>query len=532
MKPEFDITQPDRLPDGTTFRFWDDATPYTRVYHVAQQHPAADDAHDGSAARPWRTIQRAAAALQPGEKVVVHAGIYRECVAPQRGGTGPDRMIAYEAAPGEPVVIRASEPWQPAAVDKSQWTLFRGAPAEQRIWLAELPREKFVGYNPFITPNILRSGFFPWQKRPLAELERAQLTRGMLFQEGRPLRQVARPQELFESPGRFWVRGDGVTLAVRLWDDAPPESVALELSVRTQCFAPAPGVNWLRVTGFVMEHAANGVPLPQFGALSAGGGHHWIIADNTVRHANALGLDIGWQADVRPVTAEPAAGGHIVRRNVVTDCGVAGVCGTRGVNGSLIEGNRFERIGGLDLEHCYEAAAIKFHFLEGALIRDNVIQDCRAACGIWLDYLCHGNRVTRNHIGHIETVLAGIYLEANINGPPNVVDQNVVTDIRDHPPNDPPKDGIAGGMGISVDICEDVWVLNNVVERCEHYAIACHLAQPDRLVQGRKPRGTGMRVFDNQIRDCGKHILLRPSESNASADNIFDGPLLVIAGRT
>jgi len=41
--------------------------------------------------------------------VLVHEGVYRERVKPARGGTGPDAMICYEAAPGERVVIKGSE---------------------------------------------------------------------------------------------------------------------------------------------------------------------------------------------------------------------------------------------------------------------------------------------------------------------------------------------------------------------------------------------------------------------------------------
>jgi hypothetical protein len=92
-----------RMPDGTPFAFWDDATEYQRTYHVACAHPGASDGNLGTAEAPFATINRAAAILQPGEKVVVHGGVYRECVCPARGGEGPDRMIAYEAAPGEEV---------------------------------------------------------------------------------------------------------------------------------------------------------------------------------------------------------------------------------------------------------------------------------------------------------------------------------------------------------------------------------------------------------------------------------------------
>ena len=108
-----------RMPDGTPFAFWEDATEYRRVYHVARTRPRASDENPGTAEAPFATIGRAAAVLEPGEKVVVHEGVYRETVRPARGGEGPDRMIAYEAAPGEkakPAAARsrltpATAPW-------------------------------------------------------------------------------------------------------------------------------------------------------------------------------------------------------------------------------------------------------------------------------------------------------------------------------------------------------------------------------------------------------------------------------------
>ena len=117
------MSDPVFMPDGKPFPFWDDRTAYERVYHVACAHPAASDDGPGTEERPWATIGRAAAALQPAEKVVVHAGIYRERVSPARGGEGPDRMIAYEAAPGEAVYVRGSRVWQPTFAPSQGWDL-------------------------------------------------------------------------------------------------------------------------------------------------------------------------------------------------------------------------------------------------------------------------------------------------------------------------------------------------------------------------------------------------------------------------
>lgn len=70
------------MPDGTPFPSWDDLTRYAHVYHVSGEHPAASDDGPGTEERPFATINHAAQVLQPGEKAIVHGGVYRECVRP------------------------------------------------------------------------------------------------------------------------------------------------------------------------------------------------------------------------------------------------------------------------------------------------------------------------------------------------------------------------------------------------------------------------------------------------------------------
>src|SRR5208283_4647308 len=96
------------MPDGTPFLGWSDQTRYTRTYHVSRNNPQASDDNDGTEAHPFRTINHAAQVVKPGERVWIHAGVYREMVRPRLSGEGPDRMIAYEAAPGEQVILRGS----------------------------------------------------------------------------------------------------------------------------------------------------------------------------------------------------------------------------------------------------------------------------------------------------------------------------------------------------------------------------------------------------------------------------------------
>ncbi len=88
-----------RFHSGTTAR--STAGPTTSPARIRR----SSDANPGTREKPLRTIGRAAEILQPGERVVVHEGVYRECVSPRRGGKGPRAMIAYEAADGERVVV-------------------------------------------------------------------------------------------------------------------------------------------------------------------------------------------------------------------------------------------------------------------------------------------------------------------------------------------------------------------------------------------------------------------------------------------
>lgn len=106
---------------------------------AAEIHVAVtgDDAGDGSAGRPLKTISAAAQKAQPGDTVTVHAGVYRERVSPPRGGTSDECRITYRAAPGEKVTITGSEPatgWEKAAND---------------TWKLTLPSARFGAFNPF-----------------------------------------------------------------------------------------------------------------------------------------------------------------------------------------------------------------------------------------------------------------------------------------------------------------------------------------------------------------------------------------------
>jgi hypothetical protein len=149
-----------RLPDGREFVSWERPVVFSRTYYVDGVHPGAADSNPGTPERPFLTINKAARVLQPGERVVIRAGVYRERVDPARGGSGPDKLISYEAEPGAKVVVKGSrlvrDGWEPSVGFKLE-----APPAVRagiRIFQRRLDDLDFRGYNPFGMSASCRTG--------------------------------------------------------------------------------------------------------------------------------------------------------------------------------------------------------------------------------------------------------------------------------------------------------------------------------------------------------------------------------------
>lgn len=71
-------------------------------YYVS---PKGKDTNPGSLAQPWRTVQKAADSLAPGDTAWVRAGRYRERVSVNVSGAGPDQFVTLRAYPGEKPII-------------------------------------------------------------------------------------------------------------------------------------------------------------------------------------------------------------------------------------------------------------------------------------------------------------------------------------------------------------------------------------------------------------------------------------------
>jgi hypothetical protein len=85
---------------------------YAATYFVS---PSGADGNGGTVARPFRTIQRAAEILKPGDTCYAREGLYRETVRPANSGEA-DRPITFAAYEDETVIVSGADPitaWQP-----------------------------------------------------------------------------------------------------------------------------------------------------------------------------------------------------------------------------------------------------------------------------------------------------------------------------------------------------------------------------------------------------------------------------------
>ena len=191
------------LPRGNTYAAWETDEAPSKIYHVAQNAPNASDENDGSEAAPFLTIGRAAELLQPGETVIVHAGVYRERVSPARGG-GKNAMIWYRAAEGEEVVIKGSDEWTPAFAPST----YKRTPS-RTVWQAPLTNDMFEDANVFALKNLRIDESWGY-------IDDGEYPRGQLFLNGEPLEPVSEYRDLTISANRdqnvFWVNDNATML--------------------------------------------------------------------------------------------------------------------------------------------------------------------------------------------------------------------------------------------------------------------------------------------------------------------------------
>jgi len=396
----------------------------TSVLHVAT---TGSDSADGGADRPFRTINRAAAAARAGDTVVVHAGEYREWVKPRRGGLSDNRRITYQAAAGEHVVIKGSE-------RVTGWQADGGT-----VWRATVPNALFGDFNPFaeeITGDwiVYRDGA---SRKHLGEV----YLNGLSFYEVASRDGVTDPSLRTEAVDAW----TGVTHPIRnpeqtrlvwcaevgtdettIWANfqgADPNTELVEINVRRSVFFPEDHhIDYITVRGFELAQAACPWTPPtadQPGLIGPNWARGWVIEDNDIHDAKCSAISIGKEASTGQNYAtvrgdkpgyqyqlesvfsarqigwdKEHIGSHVIRRNTIHDCGQNGIVGHLGGVFSTIEDNHIYNIAIKREFYGYEIGGIKLHAAIDVTIRHNRIHDC--TLGTWLDWQTQGTRLSRN----------------------------------------------------------------------------------------------------------------------------------------
>ncbi len=480
----------------------------TIVVDVGSVH--ANDNNAGTEEAPFKSISRAALLAEPGDTVLVKAGVYRERVAPARGGSA-EQPIRYRVAAGHQVVVKGSE------VLDHGW---RASGESLGIWEIDLDPEMFGDYNPFAISRATKfPDFVAWSGAH---------SLGQVFVDGRPLLQVLDTAQLGTVPGTwFKVRGESV-LQVHFSTGKSPETSLVEVSVRERIFAPRKrGLGYIIVDGFVFEHCANQYPKnfwkeavnAQAGAVGCGSGHHWTIQNNTIRYANTIGLDCGSETGAslngEALPTINGVGYHVIRNNVIEDNGCTGIAGWMH-RGTQITGNIIQRNNRLGLM-AWETAGIKLHGFYDGLIKDNLIRD-NDAWGIWLDNVYKGSRIEANLIH--SNLWGGVFLEMG-NGPllisNNVIAYSASGNETHH----------RGGHGIYGHDASGVTVAHNLLYANAGMGVTARIVA-DRVVAGKPAEASRWTVVNNlflgnKLGDLAFTVPFARATDNVSNNNVFMG---------
>ena len=384
-----------------------------REYHVAK---TGSDTNDGSAASPFLTISKAAMVLKTGDTVTVHAGVYREWVAPRNSGADVYSRITYRAAEGEEVWIKGSE-------EVTGWV----RQGKTDVWKVVLPNSFFGDWNPFAEPLV---GDWLSSTNSAYVVGEVYINNKSLFQAvdlaGVQNPVVPERTRKPEDAKRAWyveVNDTETAIWANFGPGVNPNKELVEVNVRPAVFFPQlPGVNYITVKGFHMSQAATNWAPPtafQQGLVGPHWSKGWIIEDNVISNSKCVGVclgkdrasgqnrwtiertlsgfnrelevifqaeDMGWKKE--------NIGSHIVRNNEIFDCEQAGIVGHLGCVFSRIENTYIHDIHAKRQYAGAEVGCIKLHAAIDCVIRNNFLEN--GYNGLWLDWQGIGTRVSGN----------------------------------------------------------------------------------------------------------------------------------------
>ncbi len=417
----------------------------THEYHIAV---SGNDMSEGLSTSPFKTISAAAQIALPGDTITVHEGIYRERVNPLNGGSNNLNRILYRAAPGEKVIIKGSE-------IVTNWKRVKGS-----VWKAVIPNTTFKNYNPYI--DLLTGDWL--DKKGMEHHTGEVFLNGKSLYEKSSLKDVIISEPYLDSRDKeasiYTWYSEVDTQNTTIWANFQkfdPNKEFVEINARESCFYPdKTGVNYITVRGFIMDQAATQWAAPtaeQIGLIGTHWSKGWVIEDNIISNSKAVGITLGKDRATgqnvwlnNPIKdgathynevifkalnigwSKEKIGSHIVRNNVIFECGQAGIVGSLGGVFSKIYNNHIYDIWAKRTFDGAEMAGIKIHAAIDMLIKNNRVHN--AGRGIWVDWMAQGTRITGNLL--YDNTIQDLFTEMNHG--PCLMDNNIClseTSLRD-----------------------------------------------------------------------------------------------------
>ncbi|HVK23150.1 MAG TPA: right-handed parallel beta-helix repeat-containing protein [Actinokineospora sp.] len=392
------------------------ATTAATTYYVAK---TGSDTNAGTSTAPLLTIGAAALKAQPGDRVEVGAGVYREEVVLPRGGTSNTARITYAAKAGAAVTVTGADLF-------TGWTNVSGD-----VWQLKIANSYFKGFNPY-AEQVHGDWFYGGRiHRP-----------GMVYLNGDWLPEAANAAAVSSSTNASWwsvvdghVEGTaptykpsysatGFTTITAKFPGVNPNNGAVEVCIRGTVFKPAAtNYNYITITGFTLTKAATNWAAPtmgQWGLVSAYWCKGWVIEQNEISYSRCCGVTLGKYSDqydgLRGTTegyyltisdAQQTGGwsfanigSHVVRNNNIHHCGQTGIVGSLGAIGSKITGNEIYQCNMQGIWTGYEQGGIKLHAAIDVEIAENHIYQTGDSAGLWLDWMAQGTRILSNLFHH------------------------------------------------------------------------------------------------------------------------------------
>jgi parallel beta-helix repeat protein len=344
------------------------AAPYTRLVWVDPSHAAASDATgSGTAAKPYKTIAAALRGLQPGDDVVVAAGVYREALsvpATTSSATATPAPVRLRAATARSVTVKGSDL-------VGGWTPQPGSGRYVLPWSGDEPQQVFR--NGVALQQVGGTVFGGYPVTPGHELAAMHAAEGGIW--------PGRVSGTLESATADAFQYDAVRreIALKL---ATPLAAGEKLEVATRRLVlQAEGAVGLTVEGIDFVHA-NTSTSSRWGAVKISGRNN-RLHDIVVR-------------DMDSVCVQLSGSDSTLSNSTLENCGRTGLAGSG--QRLTITGNRIAGANHRGFNKWWEAGGMKLIGDEG--VRDSAVKDNVVAFnqgdGIWIDWMNSGNLIENN----------------------------------------------------------------------------------------------------------------------------------------